>query len=1140
MYFFLIQQILNIFLCKYTLFIELLLSCVSKMTSMKLKLAFWELACLFLCLFCTNGQTLLAQNTKDVLPNTVAIKYKSGLNKNLAVNNKLYRATQILSPETQASLGILTHLPMFEANSPVMQASNSPKWGENCKQLGLIYVLTLSPERDLNAAIKALRAMAMIVYAEPIYTNYETLYVPNDPQANPSTNPAAYHLKTVKAYEAWDIQQGNANVVIGITDNGFNLALADLNGQDLAPAGVNRDVADGDNIVSGGSHGTHVATVAVGKANNGVGSAGTCFGCKFFPVKVAPNSNTNSYTNGYQGILLAAAQTNCKVVNMSWGRKGTPSLFEQDFLETTVADFDVVLVAAAGNDGNTATPTNLFFPASYNSVVLSVAATNNTDTKADFSTYNAYVDLCAPGANIVAQSGTDSGTSFASPIVAGAVALVRAQFPLLTAAQVRARMVATTDNIYSIAGNTAFVGGLGSGRLNMQRALSDPMIAINLQSYAFTNAKRNYLFKGMTSDLIGTFKNHLNDITNLQVTLTTNSPHLVILDGTATVGAIAANATATNSTDALKIRVSDNVTANTLATLVFTYQEGAFTFSESVLVMLNPGHADNNQISLAHDDDGTLGVYNQFSTVINGFQWQKETLFTEAGLILATNSTKVSNTVRSDVGLFDNTFTINSTNNEVTNGTLLTTTARYEDITNNVDRIGLNIEQNSYSWNETAVDKSLVLEYKIKNVAGGSIDNLYAGIFTNWDIGDNTKNLGDWDADNVLGYVRESAVNGWYAGITCLTERDVSLSAQKIHYYAFDNAISTINIADGFTKQEKFDAISKGIAKPQAGTAQGNDVANLLGVRLSNFLLGQSRTVAFAYVVGENLNDLKTQAIAIRARYKTAKTSPTPSVTNVNICQNGQIIVAPTGGSKFNFYVEEPISETTPILHTGSSLVLNNITINQTIWVTCMDSVFASIAVPLQVVVSPHKTTFTQPNDSLNLAATDQMIFTATATGATVWKWSITKTGGVANADIIFIGGTSATTANPTVKFTKHGTYTLKLVSQTAQSCKDSTTSSIVIYSDFTTAIPEILRQNTQIYPNPAQDFCQIKIANVQDNISLQLLNTQGQIMQKASYQNEPEKPYKLSLQGIPAGLYFIKIQLKQGVWTEKIIVEKP
>ncbi|TAE10650.1 MAG: T9SS C-terminal target domain-containing protein [Bacteroidetes bacterium] len=1083
--------------------------------------------------------------TEDVLPNTIVIKYK-GQDKMLATS--LYRPTQMLSPDVQASLGIVAHTPMYDQNHPALQASKSPRWGEHCKRFGLIYKLTISPERDLPTVIEALRHLPLVEYAEPIYNNHTLLYVPNDPQANPATNPASYHLKSIKAYEAWDIQKGNANVVIGITDSEFNLNLSDLAGQDITPSGINRDIANGDNVlnITGTVHGSHAAAVAVGKANNGAGSAGVCFDCKMMPVKiaydpVAPNTTGVISTDvGYTGILLASAQTNCKVVNMSWGRKGSPSLYELDFLESIVEDFDVVLVAAAGNDGDKANPTGLFFPASYNSVVLSVGATNSSDAKAPFSTYNEYVDICAPGAGIVAQSGTDSGTSFASPIVAGAVALVRAQYPTMNAKQAIARIVSTADNIDGIAGNASFVGKIGSGRLNVYRALSDPLVAMSLSSYTFTTSKRNRLFRGMTSDMVLTVRNHLNALTNLQVTLSTDSPHLTILDNTAQIGAVSANATATNATDVLRLKVSDNVTANTPALLKITYQEGTFTYSENVYILLNPGLANNNKLNLAHDDRGNLNIRNELFPELHGLQWQNETFFTEAGLILATSPTKVSNTVRSDAGLFDNTFTPIGTNTENTTGTLLNTEAHFEEFTNNTDRIGLTISQKTYSWNEPALENAVVVEYKIRNIAGGNIDNLYAGLFTNWDIGNGARNITGWYGKEALAYTFEAITNGWLGGVTCLTERDTTITSKKLHHYAFDNSGNTtsINAFDNFTKTEKYNAISGGIFNQSVGWPIGLDVANLLAVRLPDVKLGDVRTVAFAYVTAEKLDSLKARSQKVYQRYKQIKTSPTPTVTNASTCAGGQVLITPSGGTKFNFYAENPATTTAPILYTGAAFLVTNITINQTLWVASVDSVFASTAVPVQIAVVNHKTTFSQPNDSLDLGAGGEMTLTSTAVGATSWKWSITKVAGTSNADITFLGGTSATSPTPQVKFTKNGNYIIKLNTQNAQGCKDSTTTTLFVYTELTTGLAELLRQNTQVYPNPAHEVCYVAIKNITEKVELTLLDNEGKAIQQLAYQNNPEQPYKLSLVGLPAGAYLVRIRLKQGTWSEKIIVQ--
>lgn len=1090
---------------------------------------------------------VLAQNApfryEDVKPHTIVIKYKPQGNKSLA-DNIFYRPSQTLSPETQARWGIEKHTPTFDLSQPtIQQASQNPRWGENCRNWGYIYTLTLSPDRDIAQIINELRQMPEIAYAEPIYTNYESLYVPNDPQANPSTNPASYHLKTIKMYEAWDIQQGNSNILVGITDSDFNLALTDLVGQDFAPANLNRDVVGNDNVLTNGlTHGTHVANIVAGKANNGAGSAGICFNCKFFPVKVATDgtSTTTSITKGYEGTLLAAVQPNCKVVNMSWGRRGLPSLFELDFLQSITEDYDVVLVAAAGNDGNTTTPQNLFFPASYNEVVLSVAATNSADIKADFSTFNTYVDLCAPGASIVTQSGTDSGTSFASPMVAGAVALVRAQFPTLNEKQVRARIVSTTDNIYGLAGNANFAGKLGSGRLNVLRALSDPLTAVTLENYNFVQGKRNSLFRGMISDLVLTMRNHLDATSNLQITLTTDSPHLTVLDGSATIASIGANASTTNASDVFRLQVSNTVTANTPATLTLAYQVGAFSFTERINILLNPGLANNNNVNLSHDDKGFLGVSNQLFNSLNGLQWGNETFFTEAGLLLATSATKVSNTVRSDPGLFSSDFTAIGTNNENTTGNLLTTNAQFEDLTNNADRIGVQVEQRFYSWNEPNVQNAVVIEYKIRNIAGGTISDLYTGIFTNWDIGDGAKNFCNWDENNVMGYASEAIVNPWYGGITCLTERDVTNTSRKIHYYAFENNPTTgiINPNDGFTKTEKYNALSGGIARQTAGGGTGKDISNMLTVRIPELKLGETKVVTFAYVVSDRLDSLKLRAANIRARYRQAKTSPTPIVTNLSTCANGSVIIKPTGGTKFNFYAEQPTSDNTPILHTGSALSVTNVTTNQKFWVACVDSVFASTAVAVDITVFTHKTTFTQPNDTLNLGGTQEMTFTSTATGATSWKWTITRAGGTANGDVTFSGGTNANIATPIVKFSKNGNYTIKLTTQNTQGCKDSLTTTLFVYTDVTSALEELLKKNTKVYPNPAQDVCNVAIAEVQDKITLTLFNSAGKKIKHLTYQNLPEKPHTLFVKDLPAGTYILQIRLRQGTWREKIIVQ--
>jgi hypothetical protein len=96
----------------------------------------------------------------------------------------------------------------------------------------------------------------------------------------------------------------------------------------------------------------------------------------------------------------------------------------------------------------------------------------------------------------------------------------------------------------------------------------------------------------------------------------------------------------------------------------------------------------------------------------------------------------------------------------------------------------------------------------------------------------------------------------------------------------------------------------------------------------------------------------------------------------------------------------------------------------------------------------------------------------------------------------------------------------------------------LFVYTELTTGIAEILRQNTQVYPNPAQEVCYVAIKNITEKIELTLVDMEGKTIQQLAYQNNPEQPYKLSLDGLPAGAYVIRIRLKQGTWSEKIIVQ--
>ena len=251
-----------------------------------------------------------------------------------------------------------------------------------------------------------IKKMGNIEWAEPKYVRRLT-FIPNDPGFSQQ-----YNLSIINAYKAWDISQGDTNVVIGIVDTGVDWPHPDLYqniwhnwkdinsnwsdndgfkydsiGWDFGGAGdaEGNPTPDNNPIEDNPYHGTLVAGTASAVTNNGVGVAGIGFKCKIMAVKVTQGNETDP-TTGLPGILYGfegikyAVDNGAKVINCSWGGSGF-SNYEQNIIDYAVSKRTLV-VAAAGNDG----VSEFFYPASYNGV-LSVAATDENDNKTSYSNF---------------------------------------------------------------------------------------------------------------------------------------------------------------------------------------------------------------------------------------------------------------------------------------------------------------------------------------------------------------------------------------------------------------------------------------------------------------------------------------------------------------------------------------------------------------------------------------------------------------------------------------------------------------------------------------------------------------------------------------------------------------------------------
>jgi thermitase len=307
------------------------------------------------------------------------------------------------------------------------------------------------PAKAEARVISALGRNPNFEFAEPDYIA-NVILTPNDPLY--STH--LWHLPKVSAPAAWDVTTGAASVVVAIVDSGVDANHPDLRGRVLA----GYDFANGDSDPSDDNgHGTAVAGTAAASGNNGIGVAGVAWGVSILPVKVMGANGSGSYSAVASGINYSADR-GARVINLSLG--GTSSSRTLQNAVNYAYSKGSLLVAAAGNNGNS-TPV---YPAAYTNVVA-VSALNKSDTLPSWSNYGSYVAISAPGEGITTtwpgnSYVTISGTSFSSPVVAGAAALALSVNPALSNKGATDLLLATADDL----GAPGYDIYFGAGRVN--------------------------------------------------------------------------------------------------------------------------------------------------------------------------------------------------------------------------------------------------------------------------------------------------------------------------------------------------------------------------------------------------------------------------------------------------------------------------------------------------------------------------------------------------------------------------------------------------------------------------------------------------------------------------------------------------
>lgn len=724
-----------------------------------------------------------------------------------------------------------------------------------------------------------------IDWAEPRFL-YELQFTPNDPSYSQQ-----YALTKISAPAAWDISQGDTNVVIGIVDTGVDWDHPDLNANiwrnwnEIPGNGIDDDnngfiddfigwdfgglngTPDNNPVEDRPDHGTHVAGISSAVTNNGIGVASIGFKCKIMAVKASRDDLRNSQGQaliayGYEGIIYAA-ENGADIINLSWGGSGY-SIFSQQTINYATS-LGALVVAACGNSNSS----GYFYPAAYDNV-LAVASTTQTDAKSSFSNFGYYVDVSAPGSSIYNTWFNDtyatlSGTSMASPLTAGLAGLVKSHFPNYSPAQIGQVIRVTSDNINSI--NPSYVDLLGKGRINAASALSQTNAkSVRGVSFTFSDelGDNDGIFEpGEQITLSVNFINYLSPVSSLTVTLTAQSSAVNVTNGIYNAGSQGTLSEFSNSSSKFAFIVPANAAQNSQLVFKLIYSDGTYSDYQWVTVIVNPTYATQNvnEIALTVTSKGTL-AYNDFGTNLqgDGFKYQGgSNLMFEGALMLATSASQVSDAARNSSG--------NSQNNDFAFEQPFTFTTQGSPIyaegscilnDNNAgsNKIGVRIFLNTYSYSQQQYKNLMILRYRLINTNSTTINNLYAGLFFDWDLidGSGDNDVIRFDNQGNLGYVYNTTGNpSTYVGMKVLTN-----NFQGFHALNNDGSGGSINIYDGFTDAEKFTTLTSGLNSTNAGPA---DASCVISAGALSIAPGDTAEFAIAIFCGESLDDLRNEAV---------------------------------------------------------------------------------------------------------------------------------------------------------------------------------------------------------------------------------------------------------------------------------------
>ena len=471
------------------------------------------------------------ENFRGWAPNRIVVKFDKSITNNIDQTTAVQEGKTGINALDQIAerYGVVSVLQKYPNAEPKMYKGR-------VIDLRGWHKVSFASKVDVEKVVQAYKDVPGVIDAQPvgIHAVYAT---PND-----GHYPDQYHLNQsndhdMDAPEAWDLETGDQSVIVAILDTGVRYFHKDLGGSDASynnPENsdgnmwlntdedpnngidddgngyvddwIGWDFVDGESVYNGedgntpdndprdfNGHGTHCAGNVAAINNNNYATASpsggwndgsnhpTANGVKVMALRIGWSWGFGPYELGYVGMDYAAdafyyaADNGAKIASCSWGSSNSGGL--GDAADYFLASGGIIFKAAGNDNNETSDYLNDLDGA------VSVAATDQNDCKSDFSSYGTWVEISAPGTDIVSlyhnhedpendYIATMSGTSMATPLAAGSAALIWSHNPGWTADQVRQQLYDTADDIYAESCNSNYDGKLGAGRVNLYNAVN--------------------------------------------------------------------------------------------------------------------------------------------------------------------------------------------------------------------------------------------------------------------------------------------------------------------------------------------------------------------------------------------------------------------------------------------------------------------------------------------------------------------------------------------------------------------------------------------------------------------------------------------------------------------------------------------